>query len=535
MKAQVTVIPATIPLFQQDIFDPINKRRVAAYARVSTDTEEQETSFNAQVDYYTKYIAERPEWKFVEVYTDEGISAVNTKRREGFKRMVADALAGNIDLIVTKSVSRFARNTVDSLNTIRELKAKGVECYFEKENIWTFDGKGELLITIMSSLAQEESRSISQNVTWGQRKRFADGKVTMPYKHFLGYERGEDGNPKIVESEAKIVRQIYQLYLNGTTVRDICRILTDSGIPTPAKKSEWSVSTVMSILQNIKYKGDALLQKSFCEDFLTKKMVKNEGQVPQYYVEESHPAIISPELFDMVQSEIARNRGRGKARSNASCFSDRIFCGSCGEVFGQKTWNAGSKYKRVVWQCNSKYRDRTAVKCETPHLTEEQLKKAFVDSFNQIIVDRERYIATLDPALEFLTDTATIDKEARVLEERAAGIYAQLETLVAENARYWQDQAEYQGRYDELAIRYESVKTRLGEIAVERKNRQVRREKILSFIQILRERESLLKSFDEDLWRAMVEQVTVYSEKDVAVKFRDGREIHVDVRLKTYI
>ena len=157
MKAQVTVIPATIPLHQQDTFDPINKRKVAAYARVSTDSEEQGTSFNAQVDYYTKYIAERPEWDLIEVYTDEGISAVNTKRREGFKRMVADALNGKIDLIVTKSVSRFARNTVDSLNTIRELKAKGVECYFEKENIWTFDGKGELLITIMSSLAQEET------------------------------------------------------------------------------------------------------------------------------------------------------------------------------------------------------------------------------------------------------------------------------------------------------------------------------------------------------------------------------------------
>ena len=344
MRAQVTVIPATIPLHQQDVFNPINKRRVAAYARVSTETEEQETSFNAQVDYYTKYIAERPEWELVEVYTDEGITAVNTKRREGFKHMIADALDGKIDLIVTKSVSRFARNTVDSLNNIRELKAKGVECYFEKENIWTFDGKGELLITIMSSLAQEESRSISQNVTWGQRKRFADGKVSMPYKRFLGYEKGKDGVPKIVESEAKIVRQIYQLYLNGTTVRDICRILTDSGIPTPAKKAEWPVSTVMSILQNIKYKGDALLQKTFCEDFLTKKMVKNEGQVPQYYVEESHPAIISPELFDIVQAEIARNRGRGKARSNASCFSDRIICGSCGEVFGQKTWNASSKY-----------------------------------------------------------------------------------------------------------------------------------------------------------------------------------------------
>ena len=197
---------------------------------MSTDSEEQETSFSAQVDYYTKYIAERPDWEFVEIYTDEGISAVNTKKREGFKRMVSDALDGKIDLIVTKSVSRFARNTVDSLNTIRELKAKGVECFFEKETIWTFDGKGELLITIISSLAQEESRSISQNVTWGQRKRFADGKVSMPYKRFLGYEKGADDRPKVVESEAKIVRQIYQMYLHGLTMRQIAVTLTEQEV-----------------------------------------------------------------------------------------------------------------------------------------------------------------------------------------------------------------------------------------------------------------------------------------------------------------
>ena len=205
----ITVIPATISIYQNaPLNDPAHKRRVAPYARVSTLKEEQENSFEAQVDYYTKYVAEHPEWEMVDIYTDEGTTGLNTKKRDGFKKMVADALAGMIDLIVTKSVSRFARNTVDSLNTIRALKEKGVECYFEKENIWTFDGKGELLLTIMSSLAQEESRSISQNTTWGQRKRFADGKVSMPYKQFLGYERGADGKPQIVESEARVIRDI---------------------------------------------------------------------------------------------------------------------------------------------------------------------------------------------------------------------------------------------------------------------------------------------------------------------------------------
>lgn len=284
MSRAVTMIPATKNRFTALPTASVARRKVAGYARVSTDSEEQQTSYEAQVDYYTHYIQSREDWEFVGVYTDEGISATNTKHRDGFKQMVKDALAGKIDLIVTKSVSRFARNTVDSLTTVRKLKEHGTEIYFEKENIFTFDSKGELLITIMSSLAQEESRSISENVTWGQRKRFADGKVSMPYKQFLGYEKGEDGTPVINEEEAAIVRLIYKLFLEGKTPAGICRYLEQQGIPTPSGKQKWSQTTVDSILSNEKYKGDALLQKKFTTDFLTKKMKVNEGEVPQYYV-----------------------------------------------------------------------------------------------------------------------------------------------------------------------------------------------------------------------------------------------------------
>jgi len=284
MSRAVTMIPATKNRFTALPTASVARRKVAGYARVSTDSEEQQTSYEAQVDYYTHYIQSREDWEFVGVYTDEGISATNTKHRDGFKQMVKDALAGKIDLIVTKSVSRFARNTVDSLTTVRKLKEHGTEIYFEKENIFTFDSKGELLITIMSSLAQEESRSISENVTWGQRKRFADGTVSMPYKQFLGYEKGEDGTPVINEEEAAIVRLIYKLFLEGKTPAGICRYLEQQGIPTPSGKQKWSQTTVDSILSNEKYKGDALLQKKFTTDFLTKKMKVNEGEVPQYYV-----------------------------------------------------------------------------------------------------------------------------------------------------------------------------------------------------------------------------------------------------------
>lgn len=278
MAKSVTTIPATLSRFTSTPIGIPKKRRVAAYARVSTDHEEQLTSYEAQVDYYTNYIQGRNDWIFAGVYTDEGITGTNTKRREGFKSMVADALAGKFDLIVTKSVSRFARNTVDSLTTIRQLKENSIEVYFEKENIWTFDGKGELLLTIMSSLAQEESRSISENCTWGQRKRFSDGKVTVPFARFLGYDRGADGNLVLNENEAVIVRRIYSMYLQGMTPHGIAARLTEDGVKSPGGKDKWNQGAVKSILTNEKYKGDALLQKSYTVDFLTKKKKVNEGE-----------------------------------------------------------------------------------------------------------------------------------------------------------------------------------------------------------------------------------------------------------------
>lgn len=336
MVRTVTVIPQRKKLYSVSVEQKQQKRRVAAYARVSTDSEEQLTSYEAQVDYYTRFIQKNENWEFVKVYTDEGISATNIKHRDGFNEMVKDALAGKIDLIITKSVSRFARNTVDSLVTVRELKAHNVEVYFEKENIYTFDGKGELLITIMSSLAQEESRSISENVTWGQRKRFADGKLIMSFGNFLGYKRGENGQPEIVEKEAKIVRLIYKMFLEGKTPTYIAKYLTEQNIPTPRDKNIWRSTTVESILKNEKYKGVALLQKTFTTDFLTKKKKINEGEIPQYYVEDSHPAIVSKEVYSLVQQEFEKRKNSKNYMTTSSCFSGKIFCGNCGGLYGSK-------------------------------------------------------------------------------------------------------------------------------------------------------------------------------------------------------
>ncbi len=280
------------------------KLKVAAYARVSTEMDEQQSSYEAQVSFYTDYIKSHEGWQFIAVFADRGITGTSTKNRTNFNKMVKIALMGGIDLILTKSISRFARNTVDTLQTVRKLKEVGVEVFFEKENLHTFDPKCEMLLTIMSSLAQEESRSISENIRWGKRKSMQDGKVSFPYSCFLGYRKGRDGKLEIVEDEARIVRKIYQMFLKGKTINGIARFLTKHNIPTPRKKKVWSATAVKNILKNEKYKGDALLQKTYIEDYLTKKRCKNNGELPQYYVKNSHPAIISRKVFDEVQKKL---------------------------------------------------------------------------------------------------------------------------------------------------------------------------------------------------------------------------------------
>ncbi|MCE5197072.1 MAG: recombinase family protein [Negativicutes bacterium] len=526
MPRAVTMIPATINRFTALSTTSVTRRKVAGYARVSTDSEEQQTSYEAQVDYYTHYIQSREDWEFVGVYTDEGISATNTKHRDGFKKMVKDALAGKIDLIVTKSVSRFARNTVDSLTTVRKLKEHGTEIYFEKENIFTFDSKGELLITIMSSLAQEESRSISENVTWGQRKRFADGKVSMPYKQFLGYEKGEDGMPVVNEEEAAIVRLIYRLFLEGKTPAGICRYLEQQGIPTPSGKQKWSQTTVDSILSNEKYKGDALLQKKFTVDFLMKKMKTNEGEVPQYYVEHSHEAIIVPLEWDMVQAEIARRRSLGRAYSGNSVFSSKLVCGDCGGFFGQKVWHSNDPYRKVIWRCNSKFKGET--KCATPHLDTETIQRKFLIAYNRLMADREGVISDCALMRRVLSDTTALDAELDNLNEEITVVSELVKTCVKENASTAQSQEEYAKKYNGLLARYEKATARLTEVTAEKEHKHDQDRELRLFIEELKKQPLVLEEWDERLWISILDRATVFRDGRIAFKFKSSREIEVE-------
>jgi site-specific DNA recombinase len=519
----VTVIPATLNIHTKTPTAERVRRRVAAYARVSTDSEEQLTSYEAQVDYYTKFIQENPDWDFVEVYTDEGISAVNTKHRDGFNRMIRDALAGKIDLIVTKSVSRFARNTVDSLTTIRRLKEAGCECFFQKENIMTFDSKGELLITIMSSLAQEESRSISENVTWGQRKRFSDGKVSIPYGQFLGYRKGADGLPEIVPEEAEVVRRIYRELLQGKSTNVIAAMLTEEGIPTPGKKTVWQRATVESILRNEKYKGSALLQKSFTVDFLTKKTKINEGEVPQYYVEDSHPAIIEPWEWEKVQSELERRKNSRTRHRQTSPFSGKIFCADCGEIFGSKTWHSTDRYRRIVWQCNGKFKREH--KCETPHLTEERLKELFLAALGEYLSDRNAAIDQLRCAQRTLTDTDFIDADIQALEEELTGVTGMLRLCIEENAANTTTEEPYRTTHADLCRRFEETEAKLAALHKQRDRMKADAIAIGGMVFELGELTALPLTFDEKLWNGTVDHVTVHANERVVFRFKDGKEI----------
>lgn len=519
----VTIIQPTIDRHTHIPTMSMVKRRVAGYARVSTDKDEQFTSYEAQVDYYTQYIQRNPDWEFVKVYTDEGLSGLNTKKRDGFNQMVADALAGKIDLIVTKSVSRFARNTVDSLTTIRKLKEHGVEVYFEKEQIYTFDGKGELLLTIMASLAQEESRSISDNVTWGQRKRFSDGKVSLAYSHFLGYRKGEDGTMEIVPEEAKIVRRIYAMFLDGHSFCGIADTLTKEGIPSPAGKEKWFASTVRSITQNEKYKGDAILQKKFTVDYLTKTMKENEGEVPSYYVSNSHPYIIRPDEWELVQAEIQRRKNTKGKYSGSGIFASRLVCGDCGAFYGSKVWHSNSKYRRIVWQCNSKFKGEK--KCTTPHLTEDDIKARFMTAYNNLILDKEKLLDDCRAMQATLTDCSGIDAEIGTLCREMEVVKELIRKCVEDNSRHAQDQEEYTRRYKSYVRQYENAKSKMENLEKQKLERRVKANSMNGFLMALHESSGLISEFDPKLWSALVDTVTVHHDGRLVFRFMNGIEV----------
>lgn len=390
MAKQITVIPAKQVRINSTKNEKVSSKvKVAAYCRVSTDQEEQLNSFENQKEYYTRYIKSKPMYEMVGIYADEGISGTSVKKRKGFQKMIADCENGMIDLIIVKSISRFARNTQDCLKYSRKLKNLGIGIIFEKENINTLEASGELLFTILSSLAQDESRNISENCKWGIRSKFQEGKPHINTYKFMGYDKNEDGRLIINEEQAKIVKRIFKEFLEGYNPADIARRLNEEGVPGVSGEPKWMKPTIIGMLKQEKYMGDSLLQKWVTTDFLNHTLKKNTGQVAQYYVENSHPAIIDKDTWDAVQEELERRNvycqnyhlSMYAYRADKNPLNGKIICGHCGYTFARKSWaNRGIAY----WTCKSD-------SCKG-NIKEEILNKAFITAWNHTVENRERFM-----------------------------------------------------------------------------------------------------------------------------------------------
>lgn len=516
----VMVIPARRRLGNTVQAEERPKLRVAAYCRVSTDSDEQATSYEAQVEHYTAFIKQNSEWEFAGIFADDGISGTNTKKREEFNRMIGECMAGNIDLIVTKSISRFARNTLDCLKYIRELKEKNIPVFFEKENINTMDSKGEVLLTIMASLAQQESQSLSQNVKLGLQYRYQNGEVQVNHNRFLGYTKDEDGHLIIEPVEAEVVKRIYREYLEGASLLQICRSLKADSILTAANKPHWRPETVKKILQNEKYIGDALLQKTYTVDFLTKKRVKNNGIVPQYYVENSHEPIIPRELFMQVQEEMVRRAnlrggkdGKKRVYSSKYALSSIVYCGQCGDIYRRVHWN-NRGYKSIVWRCVSRLEEKGS-ECTAPTINEETLQTAVVKAINELLANKEPFLQALQKNIATIlneeNDNATNDIDSK-LEE------LQQQLLI---------QAKSKNDYEDVADEIYHLRELKQNALVENAEREGKRQRIAEMTDFFNEQSCELEEYDEQLVRRLIEKVTVFHDK-FAVESKSGVEIDVE-------
>lgn len=468
---KVTVIPPIAEMQGESRID-MRPKSVAAYCRVSTDREEQEHSFETQKTMYTEMIMMKPTWQMAGIYADEGITGTVAKKRPGFMKMIEDCRKGKIDMIVTKSVSRFSRNNLDCLMYVRELKQLGIPIIFEKEGINTIQVSSELLLTLFGALSQAESESISMNVKLGIRQSLKNGNVRFSYKTFLGYRKGVDGQPEIVPEQADIVRRIYNDFLAGATYLEIAKRLTEENVPTMGGGNRWFSERIKSILKNEKYKGDALLQKTYITDPISKRVKKNNGELPMYYVENSHPAIIERRIFDRVQEEIARRAGKKKVKQTGTktelgkysgkyALTELLYCGECGTPYRRCTWSRDGK-KKIVWRCVSRL-DYGKKYCKnSPSVEESRLHNAIAAAITKKANSEEINIGGIMNHIESFgsrRDTDGIIQRQRRISE--------IEKVIDDLARLNSDEAqsgELDYKFSELYAELYSVKDELEEM-----------------------------------------------------------------------
>ena len=496
------------------------KLRVAAYCRVSTDSDEQATSYEAQIEHYTEYISKNPDWVLAGIFADEGITGTNTKKRTEFNRMIDECMDGNIDMIITKSISRFARNTLDCLKYIRQLKEKNIPVFFEKESINTMDSKGEVLLTIMASLAQQESQSLSQNIKLGLQYRYQQGHVQVNHNRFLGYTKDADGHLIIDPNQVEIVRRIYREYLEGFSMDKIAAGLERDGVLTGAGKVKWHTSTINKILRNEKYMGDALLQKTYTTDFLTKKRIKNNGTVPQYYVESDHEAIIPKDIFLLVQEELVRRRvvrtsknGKRRSYSCKHCFAQMVFCGDCGEFYRRVHWN-NRGCKSIVWRCCSRL-ENTGHACRSRTVNEGLLEQVSIDAINQVLCEKDDFLKTLQ------SNIATVIRQGDTLSPEV--IDERLQELQKELLKKANQKDDYDAIADEI-LRLRDMRKQ-AEVNSTRMDEQLKQ--INSLQDFIKSQPTIVTEFDELLVKRLIAKITVF-ESQFIVEFRSGITIEIE-------
>lgn len=520
LAQNITVIPAIRKVGTQKPETKVQKTRVAAYCRVSTEYEEQESSYDVQVEHYTTYIKGKPEWEFVAVYADDGISGTNTKKRDEFNRMIDDCKAGKIDMILTKSISRFSRNTVDCLKYTRELKALNIAVFFEKENINTLDAKGEVLMTIMAALAQQESESLSANVRLGIQFRNQQGKVQVNHNRFLGYTKDENGKLVIVPEQAEIVKRIYAEYMDGASFLQIKRGLEADGILNGAGNKKWEVSNIRQILTNEKYIGDALLQKTYTVSVLEKKRVKNDGQVPKYYVEGSHEAIIDRDVFLRVQAEIDRRAniikgGKKRVYSSKYALSSVIICGHCGDIFRRIKWN-NHGCKSTVWRCVSRVnKKKSGIHCPARTVHEEVIQAAVVTAINDAWSRKDEILPQLKENIR------------AVLQEDTDAKIAEIDTAVKEKQEELLKVGKDENKIAEIGEAIMKLREERQQVMTDAAMHKDVTDRIEDLSNFLDEQTGAITEYSDALVRRLIEKITVYDEA-LVVKFKSGLEITVD-------
>ena len=535
----VEVIPATWNPTDESSRE-IRKLRVAAYCRVSTELEQQQSSYDIQIEYYTRHIMQNPNWIFAGVFADDGRSATNTFRRDDFNQLMDQCLKGKVDMVITKSISRFARNTVDCISWVRKLKEKNVAVYFEKENLNTLDDSTEMILTILSSQAQEESRAISTNVKWGYARKFEKGESTRQRSY--GFRKAPTGEMCIVEEEAAVIRNMARWFLDGDSLERIKHRLEDAGIETTTGKKTWSTGTIYNILTNEKIMGDVLLQKTFTADYLTKRRVKNSGQQKQYYVKNHHEAIIPKTVYYKIQEEIARRSslkkaGTRKGKTAQGVYSSKyaltgiMVCNECGAHYRRTTWAKNGK-KVIVWRCINRLEHGTKRCHESPTLKEEVIQEAIMGKLHSLSIDQEEenFLNGIKEdilrAAKVVGGACTEEEIDKTIEE----LRDQLMDYVGMAAREHGGENWYSDRMRKLGLQISELKKRRESIREQEKIRDEYEYLDQEISRIIGETGGTSGAeFDNIFIRQIVREIRVISKNKLQIQLRTGMMLDVNL------